>query len=1040
MNLTQFSIKRPVGISMIILFFVVLGLYSYYRIGVELLPALNTPAVMVTINYPGASADSVEQEIVKPAENALSSVSGVQKMVSTASYGKAKISLTLDFSTNADAAAIDATKKIEAIQNKLPSTAEAPVVVKKDLNAMPIVSVAITSQHPLSTIYSKTYNDFQNVIQQSAGVSDMDINGGRDKEVAVEVDKDKMAAYKLTLDKIVSAIQSENQLLPSGSVYTETRKSDVRLLAQYNTANDIQTISVSNTDGKDIPLTSVATIKEQDARIERFGRLNGQDAVTLDIYKNSDANLIDTANNILKSIDTLQKNNPDYQFTIVSNNADYVNTSLGNTLHTLIEGLCTTGIVLFLFLRGWRSTAAVMVVIPTSLISTFFAMYIAGFTFNMMSLMGMTLCIGILVDDTIVVLENITRHLSMGEEPAVAAEKGRNEIGMAAIAITLCDMAVFIPIAFMNSMTGQFFRQFGLTIVFAAFFSLFISFTLTPMMASRLFPKGFQPPKKPLWDFMDKIEQTAVKHYENILMWSLNHQKKVILTAFSVFIIVMSIIPLGLIGSEYMPKTDEGSFQINVNLPVDKTAQETNKVVLQIEDILNQIPEVKYYMSRVGGTSNAYQGRIQVQLYNRSERSRNIWEITNEVRKNVANIKNAQINVSETQSSIAGVAGGPGGSGGNGSLKIELRGSDNNLLLAASEKVQNLLKQNINGITDVNTSYTEGMPEIELSVNRDKLKIYNTSLADIDKEFSSAISGLSAGTLANDSLNGGQDTDINVRFKNADNFKLSDVANIPISADNKFIHLGDVADLKYGTGPVTIQRIDKQRAIQLGANTGGRPLNDVITETDQLLSATDLNGVTYRFGGQATQMYDTFTEMLSALLLSMLLIYMLLAVLYESTITPFIRMFSLPLGLIGSILFLLITHNTINLYSLIGILVMDGVVAKNGTLLLDYTLTLMDRGMTAFDAIVEAGKVRLKPIFMTTVTMIIGMLPTALSVTEGAETRVSMAWVIIGGLLSSTVFTLLIIPIIFLFFEKYSPSMLYHHLKKKFIKLNHHFQ
>ncbi len=1035
MNITRFSIKRPVGISMIILFFVVLGLYSYYRIGVELLPALNTPAVMVTINYPGASADSVEQEIVKPAENALSSVSGVQKMVSTASYGKARISLTLDFATNADTAAIDATKKIEAIQNKLPSTADAPVVVKKDLNATPIMSVAITSQQPLSTIYSKTYNDFQNTIQQSAGVSDMDINGGRDKEVAIEVDKDKMAAYKLTLDKIVSAVKSENKLMPSGSVYTETTKSDVRLLAQYSTAEDIQKITVTNTEGADIPLTSVATVREQDARIERYGRVNGQDAVTLDIYKNSDANLIDTANNVMQSIEKLRKDNPDYQFTVVSNNADYVNTSLHNTLGTLIEGLCTTGIVLFLFLRGWRSTVTVMVVIPTSLVSTFFAMYIAGFTFNMMSLMGMTLCIGILVDDAIVVLENITRHLNMGEEPQIAAEKGRNEIGMAAIAITLCDAAVFIPIAFMNSMTGQFFRQFGLTIVFAAFFSLFISFTLTPMLASRIFPQGFHPKKTFLWEVMDNIESKAVKYYERILLWSFHHRKKILLTALAVFLAVMSFIPLGIVGSEYMPKTDEGSFQINVNLPVDKTAQETDKVVLQIEDKLSQIPEVKYYMSRVGGTSNAYQGRIQVQLYSRKERSRDIWQITDEVRQYVSGIKNAKINVTETQSSVAGVAGGSG-NGSNGSLRIELRGNDNNALLAASETVQNILKQDIKGITDTNTSYTEGMPEIELNPNRDKLRIYGTSLDEVDKGFSSAISGVDAGTLANDKLNDGQDTDIYVRFKNADSFKLSDVSSIPIDANGRFIHLGDVADLSYGRGPVTIQRIDKQRAIQIAANTGGRPLNDVIKEVDKRLSTENLNGVTYRFGGQATQMYDTFTEMLSALVLAMVLIYMLLAVLYESTITPFIRMFSLPLGLIGSILLLVITNNTINLYSLIGILVMDGVVAKNGTLLLDYTLTLMDRGMNAFDAVVAAGKTRLKPIFMTTLTMIIGMLPTALSVTEGTETRVSMAWVIIGGLLTSTVFTLLIIPIIFLFFENHPPIMVYHWLKRKFSKPN----
>ena len=1032
MNITRFSIKRPVGISMIVAFFVVLGVYSYYRIGVELLPALNTPYVTVTVKYPGASADSVEQQIVKPVEDALSSVSNIKKMTSTASYEQARIGLELEFSANADTAAIDATKKVEAIKNKLPDEADSPVVIKRDMNAMPIVEIAVTSKEPLASIYSRTENNFQDVIQQAGGVSEVELHGGRDKEVAIEVDKDKMAAYKLTLAKIVSAVKAENQLLPSGSVYTETTKSDVRVIAQYKTAADIEKVEVTNTDGKSIPLTAVATVREQDARINRYGRVNGQDAVSMLIYKNSDANVVETADNILKNIDKLRKDNPDYEFTVVSNNADYVSKSLHNTLGTLIEGLITTGLVLFLFLRGWRSTAAVMIAIPTSLVSTFFVMYAAGFTFNMMSLMGMTLCVGILVDDSIVVLENITRHLKMGEDSMLAAENGRNEIGMAAVAITLCDAAVFMPIAFMTGMTGQFFRQFGLTIVFAGIFSLFVSFTLTPMLASRFFQGGFHPARKPLWNFMDRVEEAAVRRYEQILRKSLQHRKKLLLAGLVVFLGTIAFVPLGLVGSEYMPQTDEGSFQIMVDLPVGKSAEQTNKVTMQLEDKLSAIPEVKYYLTYAGGTT-AYEGRIKVQLYDRKDRSRSVWQVANDMRAFAAQFKDADIRVSETQTSVAGISGG-GGKGGSGALQIELRGNDNEALIAASERVQKLLSTEIQGVSDVNSSYTEGLPELQLTIDRDKLKAYGTSLSDVDTAFSSAISGLSAGTLANDTKNGGQDTDIKVRFKNADAFKASDVAGVPVNAGGKVLYLGDVASLKYGMGPVSIRRVDKQRSIVLGANLNNRPLNDVIQDVKKALDKEKLgDGITYRFSGQATQMNDTFGQLLAALLLALVLIYMLLAVLYESTITPFIRMFSLPLGLIGAIWLLFITHNTLNLYSLIGILVMDGIVAKNGTLLLDYTLTLMDRGMTAFEAIIEAGKVRLKPIFMTTITMMVGMLPTALAMTEGAETRVSMAWVIIGGLLTSTIFTLIIIPIIFLFFENHPPIALWHWLQHRFM-------
>ncbi len=1032
MNITRFSIKRPVGISMIVAFCVVLGLYSYYRIGVELLPALNTPYVTITVKYPGANADSVEQQIIKPIENALSSVSNVKQMTATASYEKARIGLELEFFANADTAAIDATKKVEAIRGKLPDEAEEPVVIKRDMNATPIVEIAITSQQPLSVVYSRTENTFQDVIQQASGVSEVELHGGRDKEVAIEVDKDKMAAYKLTLAKIVAAVKAENQLLPSGSVYTDTTKSDVRVIAQYKTAADIEKIQVANTDGKHIPITSVATIRQQDARVDRYGRVNGQDAVTMMVYKNSDANIVSTAANIVKNVEKLRKNYPECQFTIVSNDADYVSSSLHNTLGTLVEGLITTGLVLFFFLRGWRSTAAVMIAIPTSLISTFFVMYAAGFTFNMMSLMGMTLCVGILVDDSIVVLENITRHLRMGEDSMAAAENGRMEIGMAAVAITLCDAAVFMPIAFMNGMTGQFFRQFGLTIVFAGLFSLFVSFTLTPMLASRFFKGGFKPSKRPVWIFMDRMEEGAVRHYEHILRWSLQHRKKILVSVLAVFLALLSFIPLGLVGSEYMPQTDEGSFVIMADLPVGKSAEQTNLVMQRLEERLSQIPEVKYYLTYAGGTT-AYEGRIKVQLYDRKERSRTVWAVANEIRSYAASeMPDLDIRVSETQSSVAGVSGGGGARGGGGALRLELRGNDFKTLIAASDKVQKLLSTQVAGVTDINSSYTEGLPELQLTVDRDRLKSYGTSLADVETAFSSAISGLSAGTIANDSNNDGQDTDIKVRFRNADGFKASDVATVPVNANGKVLYLGDVATIANGTGPVSIRRVDKQRSIVIGANLSNRPLNDAIQDTKRLLQDTNLGeGISYRFSGQATRMTETFGELLSALLLALVLIYMLLAVLYESTITPFIRMFSLPLGLIGSILLLFITHNTLNLYSLIGILVMDGIVAKNGTLLLDYTLTLMERGMTAFDAIIEAGKVRLKPIFMTTITMMVGMLPTALAMTEGSETRVSMAWVIIGGLLTSTVFTLIIIPIIFLFFENHPPASWWAWMKRK---------
>ncbi len=1021
MNMTRFSIRRPVGISMIVAFCVVLGLYSYYRIGVELLPALNTPYVTVSVKYPGASAESVEQEIIKPMENVLSSVANVKKMTSTARYEQGRVILELDFNANADTAVIDATKKMESVKRKLPDEAEAPVIFKRDINAQPILEMAVLSGDSLADTYTRASNVYQEVLQQAAGVSEVEIHGGRDKEVVIEVDRDKLAAYQLTLSKVAAAVRDENQLVPSGSVYTESTKSDVRVVAQYKTVEDIEKIYVRNTAGEMIPLSAVADIRNQEARANRYGRINGQDAINILIYKNSDANLMETAENIQRNIQKLRKSYPEDQFIVVSNDADYVTASLNNTKETLLEGLLTTGLVLFLFLRGWRSTAAVMIAIPTSLISTFFVMYLAGFTFNMMSLMGMTLCVGILVDDSIVVLENIARHLKLGEDAETASERGRMEIGMAAIAITLCDMAVFLPIAFMEGMTGQYFRQFGLTIVFAGAFSLFVSFTLTPMLTSRLFRNGWSVSEHPLWKFMDRIEARVVDRYEKILRSSLANPKPLLSGALLLFVITLAFVPLGVIGSEFMPRTDESSFSIHIEAPIGSTAAQTDQTVRILEEKLTKIPEVKYYLTRVGG-SNTNEGRIVVRLYDRRERSRSVWEISNEIRQFAGTIRTAAVRVTETQTSVAGISN-EGGRSGTGSLRIELRGNDMSALTAASHKVQDALRKEVKGLSDISSSYVEGMPELQLTVDRKKLYTTGTSVDDVEAAFSSAISGISAGTLENDPANGGEDTDIKVRFRNAESFLASDVARIPVNAGGQLIYLGDVAEIHNGRGPVTIRRVDKQRAISLGANFNDRPMGEVVKDVNRVIGNLDLGeGISYQFRGQATKMDEVFEEMIAALLLALVLIYMLLAVLYESVLTPFIRMFSLPLGLIGALLLLLLTGNTLNLYSMIGILVMDGIVAKNGTLLIDYTLTLMDRGKTAYEAVLEAGRARWKPIFMTTFTMITGMLPTALAIAEGSETRVSMALVIIGGLLTSTVFTLVIIPIIFLFFEEHPPG------------------
>lgn len=1016
MNLTRFSIQRPIGIAMIFMLITVLGLFSYARIPVELLPDVDSPFISCIVEYPGASTESVEQQITKPIEDVISTVSYVKQLRSVCMPGRSEVFIELSPEANADMVAIEATKKLNRIRSSLPADIDEPVVLKRSSDEYPIMEIAISSKVDPALMRSLAENTLKEKFQQVDGVADVVITGGAEKEIAIEVHKDRLNYYGLTLKDITEAIKSENSMVSAGSVYSENKQITVRLDSQYRSVQDIQNITLVK-NGAVIALGEVAEVKATNKRERYYTRMDGNDALSMEIYKASGSNIVKTADLVVKRLEQLRKEFPDYTFTLVYNQAKFIRDSLNNTLHTLLEGLFTTGLVLYLFLRGWRSSSAVMIAIPISLIATFFLMFMAKFTFNMMSLMGMALCIGILVDDSIVVLENIHRFLQKGYAPAEAAEKGRSQIAMAAIAMTLCDVVVFLPIAFMQSSTGQLFRQFGLTIVFATLMSLLVSFTLTPMMASRLYKNGLTTPKGKIWVWLDRLEEVTLQKYEVLLRRCLAHPKKLLTGIGIVFFLSLSLIPLGVVGSEYMPKTDEGALQISVELPIGSNARQTNEALLLIDSYIQTIPEVQHYLTRVTAVERT--GKVSVTLTNKSDRSRSVWRIAEAIRRFAqANLPGVTTRVNVIQSSVAGVSGGRNLV--RSPLQVDIKGSDMDGLIKDSAVVEKLFRETA-GVKDVKNSYIEGNPELKVEVDRDKMEYYGASLSQVLRSFSSAVSGQRAGVLPNDIKNNGKDTDINVRFAGGEGYGRDELRAIPIPVKSGTVRLGDIANVEESVGPTLIRRVNKERFINVQGNLAGRPLNDVRQELDSKLKAANLHS-RYEFSGEAATMSESFREMIMALSMSLLLIYLLLAVLYESTFTPFIRMFSLPLGLIGSILFLLFTRNTINLYSLIGILVMDGLVAKNGTLLLDYTLTLIQRGTAPLEAVIEAGKVRLRPIFMTALTMVVGMLPTALSLSEGSETRVSMAWVIIGGMITSTVFTLFVIPVLFLWLKKHFPQ------------------
>ena len=592
MNLTRFSIQRPIGIAMIFMLITVLGLFSYARIPVELLPDVDSPFISCIVEYPGASTESVEQQITKPIEDVISTVSYVKQLRSVCMPGRSEVFIELSPEANADMVAIEATKKLNRIRSSLPTDIDEPVVLKRSSDEYPIMEIAISSKVDPALMRSLAENTLKEKFQQVDGVADVVITGGAEKEIAIEVHKDRLNYYGLTLKDITEAIKSENSMVSAGSVYSENKQITVRLDSQYRSVQDIQNITLVK-NGAVIALGEVAEVKATNKRERYYTRMDGNDALSMEIYKASGSNIVKTADLVVKRLEQLRKEFPDYTFTLVYNQAKFIKDSLNNTLHTLLEGLFTTGLVLYLFLRGWRSSSAVMIAIPISLIATFFLMFMAKFTF-----MGMALCIGILVDDSIVVLENIHRFLQKGYAPAEAAEKGRSQIAMAAIAMTLCDVVVFLPIAFMQSSTGQLFRQFGLTIVFATLMSLLVSFTLTPMMASRLYKNGLTTPKGKIWVWLDRLEEVTLQKYEVLLRRCLAHPKKLLTGIGIVFFLSLSLISLGVVGSEYMPKTDEGALQISVELPIGSNARQTNEALLLIDSYIQTIPEVQHYLTR----------------------------------------------------------------------------------------------------------------------------------------------------------------------------------------------------------------------------------------------------------------------------------------------------------------------------------------------------------------------------------------------------------------------------------------------------------
>ncbi|MFQ3548807.1 MAG: efflux RND transporter permease subunit [Armatimonadota bacterium] len=1099
MWLTKVSIRRPIFLLMFISALLLMGYLAREKMPLQLYPDVEFPFITIITTYPGAGPNEMETLVSEKIEKAVSSIGRLKNITSSSQDSVSAVGLEFKLGTDLDVVAADVRDKIGAIKGDLPKDAEEPVVLKVDISSMPIMTIAVTGPQSPKELRILADNVIQDRLSKVEGVAGVNISGGEEREISVAVDKDRLQAYGLSLAQIVEFIRASNLNVPAGSIKEGARDYSVRTVGDFDTTQQIAELRlpIEGRDGKPdstIRLSDIAKIEDTVKETTVYTRINGEPNITIDIQKQSGANEVKTADGVKKELEGLKTVLPHgVNLELVYDGSIHVKDSINDVMRSLYEGIFLVVIIIFLFLHTTRATFIVALAIPTSLIATFGPLHLFGFSVNFMTMLGMAVVVGILVDDSIVILENIERHLKMGENPIEAAYNGRTEIGLAAVTITAVDMVVFIPIAFMGGIVGQYFQSFGITVAVATGFSLLMSFTLTPMLASRWL-QMHEDKKKQERELIERIQTNDIKRfdrfnyfiskifsfsernldklnhsYRQTLEWALEHRYFIVIVgivsllvvfsipmpipqdiknpesikqlmpriiifilstllvvpaiinkgsrrAASIFYTVMTLITFTVFipfGFEFFPKTDEAMFKVEIRTAPGTSLEETNAVVEQIESVIDSLPEIHgkdaYYLAQVGQASSGGFGAgdtgpqyavINARVVEKHERERGIKEIVDHLNKEFAKISGAE--------RIVAIIG-DGGPGGGISMEIQGRNMDDMLKMART--VADTINA-VPGAINVDISWKESKPERRIDVDRIRAAEMNMSVAQIAMAARNAIDGDDSVKLRDE----GNEYPINVRFDEKFRSEAGDVENIIIASKNGApVYLKDVANIEYSFAPSKIDRKNRQRVVYVNAEVAtGFSLGNVQNQINaKLKELPKIPGVSIRVGGQSEIMNESFGYMISALILAIILVYMLMGALFESYLTPFVIMLSLPQALVGALLALLITGKTLNIVSMIGMIMLVGLVTKNAILLVDYTNTLRVRGKNRTEAITEAGPTRLRPVIMTTLAMVLGLLPTAIAHTRGAEVRAPMAIAVIGGLILSTLLTLIVIPVVY---------------------------
>lgn len=1020
MKISDISIRRP---SMVIVVFTVLtlfGIISYLSLNYELLPKFSPGVITVSTVYPGASPGEVESTVTKKLEDAVGTMENIKKIEATSYESLSLLMITLTSDADVDLALNDAQRKVNEILSDLPDDAKTPSLVKTSVDDLPIMTLSATSQMDDVAFFDLMDKRIQPSLSQITGVAQVNLIGGLEREIRVSVDAGQLEAYGLSMLQVQQAIAMANMDFPTGSIKSDRQDILVRLAGKFASVEELRELVVLNTvGGGQVLLKDIAFVQDTQKEIEKIARVDQQNAIAVQIIKQSDANAVEVSKQTQALIAQLhdEYSSEGLQINIANDSSIYTLKSANAVLIDLIFAIILVGLIMLFFLHSMRNAMIVMIAIPVSLVSTFVGMYLLDFSLNLMSLISLSLVVGILVDDAIVVIENIYRHMEMGKNRVRASLDGAKEIGFTVISITLVIVVVFLPISLGSGMVVDILREFCLVVVIAVIMSLLVSFTIVPWLTSRygkletVSDKSFFG--RIIIAFEAKLQQFT-KWVSSILVWSLDHKFLTLGVVSLLFVASFGLVSGKFIQAEFMPQGDRGEFLVQIELPKDVAIEQTNRMTRRAEEYLAAKPEIVSMITTVGQSSAssgaslapAYQSEITVQLVDKSERDdpADIYaaKIKQELERELvgAKVKTVPVNI------VGLAAAAP--------VQMIVRGSDLDSVNAYAEDALRLLSS-IPGTTEAKLSVESGNPEVSVKVDRKKMAALGLSIQSVGATMQMAFNG----NTDNKFQDGEYEYDINVLFDDYNRRSIDDVSNINVvNNQGELVSLTQFAEITEGSGPSQLERYDKSVSVKVMSQVVGRPAGAIVADLEAQLETIHMPaGVSYLWGGDMESQSEGFGSLFIALIISVFLIYFIMVALYDSFVHPLVVMFSIPLSVIGALLALALTNNSLNIFTILGMIMLIGLVAKNAIILVDFTNQIKREGLSTREALIAANQARLRPILMTTIAMVIGMLPIALAGGAGAEMKNGLAWVIIGGLLSSLFLTLIVVPVVYQWFE-----------------------